>query len=126
MPITYTIDKQRRFIQRVLSETVTTDEILANITEILDHPDYQPGMKSLTDLQALQHHATPQDVRQIAHFILGHGEQVQGGRAAVVVAEDVGFGMARMLELLTEDSPLTIGVFKNRKEAYDWLGIETD
>jgi hypothetical protein len=126
MPITYTIDKQRRFIQRVLSETVTTDEILANITEILDHPDYQLGMKSLTDLQALQHHATPQDVRQIAHFILGHGEQVQGGRAAVVVAEDVGFGMARMLELLTEDSPLAIGVFKNRKEAYDWLGIETD
>jgi len=80
MPITYTIDKQRRFIQRVLSETVTTDEILANITEILDHPDYQLGMKSLTDLQALQHHATPQDVRQIAHFILGHGEQVQGGQ----------------------------------------------
>ena len=126
MPITYTIDKQRRSIHRVISGTVTSDEILASLTEILKHPDYQPGMKSLTDLRAIQHYASPQDVRQIANFILGRGDEVRGGKAAIVVAQDVSFGMARMLELLTESSPLSIGVFRDLKEAYEWLGIEAD
>ena len=126
MPITYTIDKHSRFIHRVVSGIVTSDEILANITEILQHPAYQPGMKSLTDLRATQHYASPQEVRQIANFILGQSEKVQGGKAAVVVSQDVSFGMVRMLELLTESSPLSIGVFKDLQEAYEWLGIEAD
>jgi hypothetical protein len=126
MPITYTIDKQRRFIQRIVSGTVTSDEILASLTEILKHPDYQPGMKSLTDLRAIQHYASPQDLRQIANFILGQGEEVRGGKAAIVVARGVSFGMARMLELLTESSPLSIWVFRDMQEAHEWLGIEAD
>ena len=124
MPITYTIDKQRRFIQRVISGTVTSDEILASLTEILKHPDYQPGMKSLTDLRSIQHYASPGDVRQIANFIIGRSEEVRGGKAAIVVSQDVSFGMARMLELLTESSTLSIGVFREMQEAYEWLGIE--
>jgi hypothetical protein len=124
MPITYTIDKQRRFIRRLISGAATSDEILASLTEFLKHPDYQPGMKSLTDLRAMRHYASPEDVRQIANFILGRDEEVRGGKAAIVVDKDVGFGMARMLEMLTESSPLSIGVFKNLKEAYEWLGIE--
>ena len=95
MPITYTIDKQRRFIQRVVSGTVTTDEIIDSLTGILKHPDYQPGMKSLNDLRAIQPYASPQDVRQIANFILGRGEEVRDGKTAVVVSQDVSFGMAR-------------------------------
>ncbi len=124
MSITFTIDKHRRFIHRVVSGAVTTDEILAHITEILQHPDYQPGMKSLTDIRAIQQYASPEDVRQIANFILGRSKEVQGGRAAVVVAQDVSFGMARMLELLTESSPLSIGVFRELAEAYEWLGMK--
>ena len=124
MPISYLIDKQRLYIQRVLSGTVTSDEILASLTETLKHPDYQPGMKSLTDLRSIQHYASPQDVRQIANFILGRSEEVRGGKAAIVVSQDVSYGMARMLELLTESSQLSIGVFRDMKEAYEWLGIE--
>ena len=125
MSITYTIDKNNRFIHRVVSGTVTSDEILAHITEILQHPDYQPGMKSLTELRAIQQSASPEDIRQIANFILGRSKDVQGGRAALVVTKDVNFGMARMMELLTESSPLSIGVFRELTEAYEWLDIKT-
>jgi hypothetical protein len=124
MPITYTIDKQRRFILRIISGAATSDEILASLAEVLKHPDYHPGMKSLTDLRAIQHYASPQEVRQIANFILGREEEVRGGKAAIVVSQDVSFGMARMLEMLTESSQLSIRVFKNLKEAYEWLEIE--
>ena len=126
MPITYTIDKQKRFIKRTMSDTVTLDEILANIDEVMNHPDYQPGMRSLTDVRPLLRHVSPQDVRQLAHFLIGRGERIRGGRAAVVVTQEVGFGMARMLELLTQNAPLSVGVFKDPNEAYEWLGLEND
>jgi len=79
MSITYTIDKNHRFIHRIVTGTVTSDEILAHITEILQHPDCLPGMKSLTELRAIQQSASPEDIRQIANFILGRSKDVQGG-----------------------------------------------
>jgi hypothetical protein len=36
----------------------------------------------------------------------------------------VSFGMARTLEMLSESSPLSIGVFRDLEKAYEWRGLE--
>lgn len=65
------------------------------------------------------------DVRRIAGFIKEHREEIRDGKAAIVVSSPVIFGMARMLQILTEKSDLDIAVFRDIDKACKWLGIDT-
>ena len=54
--------------------------------------------------------------------VLRHATTV--GKIAIVASKDVEFGMARMVELLADESPTEIRVFRAVGEAESWLGIE--
>jgi len=45
-----------------------------------------------------------------------------GARRAWVASEDYSFGMARMYAIAAERQGQTIGVFRKRSEAEEWLG----
>jgi hypothetical protein len=47
-------------------------------------------------------------------------------RWAVLVASDLGYGMARMWGLLTESSGVEIHPFRSAGEAVEWLGLAAD
>jgi len=104
--------------------SVTTVELLKSFASILAHPDYRPGMKSLTDMREVAHFATSGDIRQIVHFMEGCQDQISGGRAALVVSTDVSFGMARMLQIMSQHLPIEICVFRDLEEACTWLDIQ--
>lgn len=123
MPISHTIDQQTGVIYRTVTGSITTVELIESFTNVLGHPDYRPGMKSLTDLRSIDHFSSIDDVKQIAQFMDEHQDHIMGGKAAVVVSRDVSFGMVRMLELLSSKLPIEIRVFRKLKAAYNWLDI---
>lgn len=47
----------------------------------------------------------------------------KGGKSAIVVSRDFGFGMARMYDILAElkDSPVEYSVFRDINEATNWI-----
>jgi|TARA_Y100000310_G_scaffold281529_1_gene302040 hypothetical protein len=75
----------------------------------------------LTDYDFLQ--LDPQSV----YVLAGKFPELSSGfrpglKRAILVKSDLGFGMMRMLELLSEDSISTVlNVFRNREEAIEWL-----
>ncbi len=125
MAIEQRIDAQSGVIYRTLSGTTNTEELLDSFTRILKNPAFHPKMKSLTDLTGIKHFAFSADVKRIAGFIKEHREEILGGKAAIVVSSPVIYGMARMLQILTEDSGFDIAVFRDKDEACKWLGINT-
>ena len=53
----------------------------------------------------------------------GHGDQTGHTRVAVVVSNDVGFGMGRMAQMTVEatNAAISIRVFRAYEEAERWL-----
>jgi Iap family predicted aminopeptidase len=75
------------------------------------------------------------DVRQVTDFqvtvagirimVAADARMVASGgrhKLAVVAEENVAFGMSRMYQTLGEPNIRSVGVFRNYKEAEDWLG----
>jgi hypothetical protein len=81
-----------------------------------------PRMSLLVD----RRQATPpssEEVRQMVQFFEANRWTLSGRSAAVVVGDDAGFGMARMIELRSrlELPDGIIRVFRNSDDAVVWL-----
>lgn len=67
---------------------------------------------------------------QIVDFEVGaarrEARRGQGARTAIVVADDLHFGLARMFQTLRSDGPVDYGVFRDMGEAQRWLREPSD
>ena len=63
---------------------------------------------------------SPSEVRQIVDRLRELGRRHALGPTAVIVGDDVSYGMLRMLETLVEDV-CDVRPFRNRTEAEEWL-----
>ncbi|MBW1813454.1 MAG: hypothetical protein JRJ39_07210 [Deltaproteobacteria bacterium] len=123
MPVDVSIDKKSDLVLRVVQGLVSTDELLKSLEDVLNHPDYHPGMKSLTDLREATPFTNTGDVEQIANLLQKRKDRFKEGKAAVVVSKEVSYGMIRMLQAYAADSPFEIEVFYDIEEAKKWLGV---
>ena len=118
-----TIDKENNLATRVVRGEVSAEELSASISEVLEHPDFHPGMKSLTDMRDASPSSKPSDIMAIADVIKEKGAAFQGAKAAVVVSEQVAFSMARALKGYAGKTAFQIRVFYDMDEARRWLAI---
>jgi hypothetical protein len=49
-----------------------------------------------------------------------------GARRALVVTSDVVFGMARMYQILRDESPDELEIFREMDGALQWLGVDDE
>jgi hypothetical protein len=124
MSIDVVIGKERCSVVRTISRAVGVDEVIASIEATLQHPEYRPGMKNLTDLREYVHGATKEDMARLAEHIIGHSGATRGTKAALVVSSTVSYGMARMLQTHLDDLPAQIAIFYDIDEAKRWLGLD--
>ncbi len=99
------------------------DEVLATIRAFYAA---NPTLNVLCDLrQASAEEISSSQVNQIAELILQLKRVRKGGRTAIVSTKDVTFGVARMLEALTniqnDDNSYELRVFREIKDAARWL-----
>ena len=121
MPITLRYDRKKKVLYGTMTGQVTEEEFQATLQEILQSDQFPPDTGTLWDLRELDFRTidTPLEKR----FINIRRKYPQRGRArlAFIVAGDLGFGMARMYEILSEDLPQEIKIFKNYSEGESWL-----
>jgi hypothetical protein len=95
---------------------------LMDITDDLDRIDQVtagiPRLVDLTEVTGVQ-----LNFPDVTHFAAdrrarSHAKNV---RTALLVSSDVAFGVARMYETLLAHPQITIGVFRERREAIEWL-----
>jgi len=126
MPIEVRIDKQLGVVLRRVTGKVTTEELIANFIETLQHPDYRPGMRSLSDLREVHPSTFSADARKIGDFVVSRSKQTGSARAAIVVSQDASYGMVRVLQVFAQNSPMDIQVFRDMNEARTWLGLDEE
>lgn len=119
MPAFYKIDKERKLVTVSGSGVLTKEEVLENMDRLSKDPDFDPSFSQIMDFTPFTRgDFTPDDVRLFARRNIFSPES----RRAMVVKEDVYYGLARIFQAHRELAGETgIQVFRNIEEAWKWL-----
>ncbi|OAI47559.1 hypothetical protein AYO43_04275 [Nitrospira sp. SCGC AG-212-E16] len=99
---------------------MTDRELLAHVRALTADPRFAPHFRQLVDLRDVT------DLQVAASTIremLRLNPFGAGAWRALVVTKDEVFGMARMSQLLTDESPDELQIFRKLDDALQWLGI---
>jgi hypothetical protein len=119
MPAFYKIDKEHRLVMTTGSGVFDLATALAHQDQLMRDPDFDPCYFQLLDLtQISKVELSPEDVHKLAERSVFW----PCSRRAILVANDVGFGFARMFEMLREHAgEKGIRVFRKIDEALEWI-----
>lgn len=120
MPIDYQFDDRGFVLVRVEGQP-SFDEMQACTDAYRSAPAYEPGMPILVDDRARTAPPSVEEIRALAEQASQGPEEEQGQRCAMLVEQDIQFGMSRMWSSLTDEKARTIEVFRDEQEAITWL-----
>jgi hypothetical protein len=108
----------------VVGHGKATVEDFKQITqELISHAQFVGGINFLHDYRDIYSgHLTIEEVMIIASMVASHREVLGNGRWALLVNDDLNFGMGRMWEaLVSEDLDIDISVYRDESEALAWI-----
>jgi hypothetical protein len=120
LPVSYTIDRNRKLVTTKLWGVVTEDEVRNHNLRLRTDPAFDPSYRQLADMTAITESRVGTNlINETSHDQFF----TPGTRRAFVASTDVNFGMARKFALQAEGQGQTIEVFRDLKSAQDWLGF---
>ena len=122
MPVTPSTDPAGRFAIVTVTDPYTFEEWRTGVLTAAEEVTYRDLRRILIDRRRAAPPTTA-FVDLMIRFASEHAADVGSTRAAVVVADSAGFGMARMAELKASGSipEASIMVFREYDAAIDWL-----
>ena len=123
MPASYTIDHADRVVRTDSWGILTDSEILDLYARLAADPEFDPAYKQLCDLHKVaQIAASSETLRELANASIFD----KGTRRAIVVANDLDYGLARMFQTYCDLAGVAIEIFREREAAVAWLGVSSD
>jgi hypothetical protein len=120
MSIRFKYDKDLRMLLTTAEGPVSFEDILAHINE--ESQARALGYRELVDASEARTHLTADQVRLLVDRILTMMRTTALGPTAIVVNNDVLFGMASMFTILLDlQGGPYVGVFRSMNEALSWL-----
>ena len=96
-------------------------EALAQVAgRALEDPEFKPPMSLLIDLRESEESASSQEIMRRASM-LGEHRELFGGRAAVVVSDELHFGLSRIGSAWADGHGVNVEVFRDLDAAVVWL-----
>jgi hypothetical protein len=122
MPITFRIDKESGIVYTTINGRTNTDEIVESLENLLNNPDFKPGLNGIADLRNSEMDTFSADVKRIAGLMIEYRNKIGPSKTAVVISKDVTFGMTRVFQAFSEQSSIETAIFRDMEEALRWLG----
>jgi hypothetical protein len=91
------------------------------LERILVHPEYERGMNFITCRGGMQPAVTTEYVRQVLDALEQRSARLTPVSLAIVAPGLCDFGMARMMETLSESASVIVRAFRRPREAIEWL-----
>jgi hypothetical protein len=123
MPAGYTIDLERSLVLSRGWGVLTDRELLAHVRTLTADPRFAQNFCQLGDLRDVTDvQITAATIREMVRL----NPFWAGARRALVVTSDVVFGMARMYQILRDESPDELEIFREMDGALQWLGVDDE
>ncbi len=120
MPADYRIDVPSGCVFSRANGVLTDAEILAHQARLTADPLFAPGMDQLLDFRDLE--GVEVGTETVRRLVAGNpfGE---GSRRAAIAANPLVYGLARMFQTLSDETPDTFKIFESADAAREWLGL---
>ena len=118
MPVTHEVNHERREMHTMADGPITMDDIRKHLTR--EHRDKGLAYRELIEASRATAAFSSSDVRTTAEILRAYGQEGVLGSTAIVVGNDLAYGMIRMLAILLE-GVCELQPFRTRKEAERWL-----
>jgi len=125
MPVHYVINKEQRLVLTVGEGILTFTEVERHQDQLLADPNRDPKFNQLIDMtNAKEVSLSVAEAKQIARRAVFSPDS----RRAVVASEKSVYGVFRMMQVYHETTAghSHVGIFYDRDEALQWLGIKED
>jgi hypothetical protein len=120
LPATYSIDIGRKLVISRAWGAITDDDVREHARILRADPLFDPTYRQLLDMTGITEDLVHTNTKQESSY----GQLfARGVRRAWVASADYTFGMARMYAVAAERQGQTVGVFRARSEAEEWLGL---
>ena len=120
MPISSELHPHQRLVRSRLWGVVSDPDLREHARLLRADPAFDPSHNHLVDLREVTELRVARDtieaVARVSVF-------ARGVRRAVVASSDFHYGMARMFEIFSDGTGRTVTVFRDVREAEDWLGL---
>jgi hypothetical protein len=121
MPVTYTIYPAKNLIHTRCIGDVTLEEVTEHFRELERDPNRPDRLNVLLDLSEMTSVPEAQQVRGASYQVEKILRSVQFQAVAIVVWNDVLFGMMRMFEAFAHEYFTATQVFRQTADAEAWL-----
>lgn len=121
MSVEFRVDREDEIVYGVLKGQVTAEEIIEDLERTISDEDYRPHFNGISDLRDINWESEQGDLRKIVQFILRNRGRIGRHRSAIVVSGERSFGMSRMFEVFSEQTPLKVRVFRDYTKALEWV-----
>jgi hypothetical protein len=119
MPIRYSVDRLHGWLLTHADGVVTFEDIDAHLD--IEQRDHNLGRPELVDARGATTDLTADQVRRLVQRATNMLRAVDLGPTAIVVDDDVAFGMARMYSLLADGAGVVAEAFRDLESATCWL-----
>jgi hypothetical protein len=127
MSVEYTYDEEKNVLYTRFFGVITDRDLKDQAEAVAADTRIKPGVRELVDLSGIEEiEGSPSALEANIRIDTAHSEKLAGMRTAIVAPTDLLYGFSRMYQSLAElrKSPLTIEIFRNEKEAREWLGLD--
>ena len=124
MPYRVDFDQNKGVIYFEATDIFTGEDLFKATLEIIDHPDFDPQLNLLADLDPIKSfRISANDVRNLVDFYQTIKGRIGYGKYAIVTRSNLIYGMARMYQILTDRMPFEVRVFREMMAAREWLDL---
>ena len=122
MPIKYRVYREKQLLSAILSGDVSSVEMLSYLRKIRSEPN-SDNLDRLVTFEDIKDFMTGEQIGNVAIYENRLFPQM-GNRIALVASSDAEYGLSRQYQLYRDHPPDKLKVFRDMKEATDWLGQE--
>jgi hypothetical protein len=119
--LTFDLDPAHRLVFVVGTGHTEASDWIALFDLVLAAPRFRPGTDFLIDRRAVTSVPSRDTVEAIIRYYATHAEQLGYCRIASVTADDAAYGMNRVAAVFSEQTTVTVRVFRDMQSAYRWL-----
>ena len=127
MPITFSINHENGYSIAKFKGRISDDELLNAYKSFYTGEDWRPGLNELVDFSdADLKEITIEGIRNLAKLAenVFKAHNIISVKTAVYAPKDFSFGLSRMYEAISFESPENVNVFRDILEAEMWLKKE--
>jgi hypothetical protein len=125
MPILHTINEELGVVLSTWMGSVSDDNVVEAYRQLYMDKRWKPGYHEIADMRDVDVSGlTGKGVREVSAMVESYTRgKCERFKTAVIASEDLPFGLARMYEAVSDESPESVRVFRDVKAALEWMEV---